>query len=239
MYIIKGKHAVSEALKTGQHVDSIRIANSATHHPDIKAIMQSARERSVRVSLVTNAELDKQAGEGNTQGVLAYVHSRKPITLDQLISHQHPLLLAVDHLEDPFNFGAILRSAELFGVKGVVFPKDRNTTLSAGVVKASSGAINYIDLVKVTNIGNALDKLKSNGYWIVSTDVTYGESLPTLQPNFPMVLVVGNEGRGVSMRVKKLADQLLNIPTSGQLDSLNVSVATGIILYHLSLELSK
>ena len=234
MYIIKGKHAVLEALKTGQSVDSIRVATSAQHHPDIRIIMQMARDAGVRTSMVTVAELDKQVGEGNTQGVMAYVHSRKPITVDELIAKEYPMILAVDHLEDPFNFGAILRSAELFGIQGVIFPKDRNTTLTAGVLKAASGAINYIDLVKVANVGNALDRLKSKGYWIVSTDVEYGVPLPEFQPNFPVVLVVGNEGKGVSMRVKKLADQLLHIPTVGQLKSLNVSVATGIILYHLS-----
>jgi 23S rRNA (guanosine2251-2'-O)-methyltransferase len=234
MYIIKGKHAVTEALKTGQSIDSIRVGTSAQHHPDIRVIMQMARDAGVRTSLVTPSELEKQAGEGNAQGIMAYVHSRAPITLDQLILKEYPLILAVDHLEDPFNFGAILRSAELFGVKGVVFPKDRNTSLNAGVVKASSGAINYIDLVKVANVGNALDRLKQKGYWVVSTDVNHGVSLPEFTPNFPLVLVVGNEGKGVSQRVKKIADQLVNIPTKGELDSLNVSVATGILLYHLS-----
>jgi 23S rRNA (guanosine2251-2'-O)-methyltransferase len=234
MYIIKGKHAVLEALKTGQSVDSLRVATSAQNHPDIRIIMQMARDAGVRTSMVTPSELDKQAGEGNAQGVLAYVHSRKPITLEELIAKEYPILLAVDHLEDPFNFGAILRSAELFGVKGVIFPKDRNTTLSAGVLKASSGAINYLDLVKVANIGNSLDRLKAKGYWVISTDVEYGIKLPDFKPNFPLVLVVGNEGEGVSHRVKKISDQLLNIPTVGELDSLNVSVATGVILYHIS-----
>ncbi len=232
MYIIKGKHAVLEALKTDQPIDSIRVANSTQHHPDIKQIVQLARENGVRLSLVTASELEKQ--EGNAQGVLAYIHSRKQLTVDELIQHDYPVLLAVDHIEDSFNFGAILRSAELFGVKGVIYPKDRNTTLNAGVVKASSGAINHVDLVKVANVGNALDRLKSKGYWVYSTDVETGHPLPEFKPNFPMVLVMGNEGRGVSNRVRKLADQALHIPTLGQLESLNVSVATGVILYHIS-----
>jgi 23S rRNA (guanosine2251-2'-O)-methyltransferase len=234
MYIIKGKHAVLEALKTEQPIDSIRVAHSAQQHPEVKVILQLAREASVRVLVVTASELDKQAGESNTQGILAYVHSRKQLTLEELIAMEFPVLLAVDHIEDSFNFGAILRSAELFGVKGVIYPKDRNTTLTAGVVKAASGAVHHLDLVKVANVGNSLDRLKSKGYWVYSTDVETGHPLPGFEPNFPMVLVVGNEGKGVSSRVKKIADQNLHIPTVGHLDSLNVSVATGIILYHIS-----
>ncbi|NBV42017.1 23S rRNA (guanosine(2251)-2'-O)-methyltransferase RlmB [bacterium] len=200
----------------------------------MKLILQLARENGVKVSVVTPSEMDRQSGEANTQGVIAYVHPRRQLSLDELIRLRHPILLIVDHLEDPFNFGAILRSAELFGAKGVIYPKDRNTTLTPGVIKAASGAIHYLDLVKVVNIGNTLDRLKAEGYWIYSTHVEHGVPLPEIEPNFPMVLVVGNEGKGVSNRVQKMADVSLNIPTVGNLESLNVSVATGIALYHFS-----
>ena len=124
------------------------------------------------VSSMTQSQLDALVKESNTQGVVATITTKKDMLLSELVQKNHPILVVLDHLEDPFNFGAIMRSAEQFGARGVIYPKDRNATLTPGVIKASSGAIHYLDLVRVANIGNAIDHLKREGYWIVGTTVS-------------------------------------------------------------------
>lgn len=233
MTMIKGKRAVLEALKTGQPVTRVYVANGSQDHPDIQLIVSHATQVGALVSHMTQSQLDALVKESNTQGVVATITTKKDMLLSELVQKQHPMLVVLDHLEDPFNFGAIMRSAEQFGARGIIYPKDRNATLTPGVIKASSGAIHYLDLVRVANIGNAIDHLKREGYWIVGTTVSDGEALESWEPNYPVAVVVGNEQRGLSHRIMKQCDTLVTIKTRGQLDSLNVSVATGILLHHM------
>ena len=190
------------------------------------------------VSKETFSELTK---EKQTQGVLAYVKDYQFGDLNALTKNpkKFPVVVALDHLQDPYNFGAIVRTCETLGVDTILFPKDRSASLSPGMIKASSGAVYYSNLVKVTNLAQSLLTLKKAGYWVYGTDADQGENLDTFASNcnLPMVLVVGNEDKGVSPRVQKIVDAHIRIPLKGQVPSMNVSVATGIILYQITQQL--
>ena len=140
----------------------------------------------------------------------------------------------IDHIQDPFNFGAILRTCETLGVTWVIYPKDRNCPITPGVVKASSGAIHHMNLVRVTNLAQSLEKLEKAGYWIYGTSDQGATDLDTFKPNSPMVLIVGNEEKGLSPLLAKKTHGIIKISMHGKVSSLNVSVATGILIYTLS-----
>jgi 23S rRNA (guanosine2251-2'-O)-methyltransferase len=168
-------------------------------------------------------------GDGGVQAA-----QRRHVELERVAEpERYPLIVVLDHLEDPQNFGAILRSCETLGVRAVVYPKDRSSQITPAVIRASAGAIYHLDLAKVVNIAGALEKLREAGYWIYGT-AEDGVSLDEFSAPMPLALVLGNEGRGVSNRVAKMADGHIRIPLVGKVESLNVSVAAGILLYSLS-----
>ena len=159
------------------------------------------------------------------------------ITLEHLIRNpdDFPIVVMTDHLEDPYNFGAIIRSSLGFGAKAVIYPKDRQVSLTEGVIKASAGTARQMPLIRVTNLAQTIDHLTNAGFWIYGLEGTSKEKLPTFKPNFPCVLIAGNEHRGLSPLLVKKTHSLIAIPMTSQLESLNVSVATGIALYQFSL----
>lgn len=232
MQLIKGKRAIIEALRSDTYIDRILMDFHIQKDGDILEILQLARQRSIKVQSITKDMIKEQ----NTQGILAYIQTKKTLSLEDIISNasEYPFIVAVDHIQDSYNFGAILRTCETFNVKAVLYPKDRNCQITPGVIKASSGAIHYLNLVKITNLAHAIEVLKKNGYWIYGADSSQGKDLNTIKPQSPMVLIVGNEDKGIAKHICAKLDEKIKIPMKGHIESLNVSVATGIILYTLS-----
>ncbi len=227
MHIVKGRHSVLEALKSDTQLERVVMDFKAQRKPDMAEILSLAKMRKIKVQF---------ASAPQDQGVVAYVASERQMALETLLDRKdhYPVVVIVDHVEDPYNFGAILRTAETLGIKGIIYPKDRNSQLTAGVIKASSGAVHHLDLVKVVNLASAVERLKEAGYWIYGTADDGAVSLPEFTPNYPMALVLGNESRGVSNRLSKMMDVTVRIPLKGKVSSLNVSVAAGILIYHVA-----
>lgn len=235
MAIINGRRAVREALESGQTLDRIVIAYSAKRNVEIQKLITMAQYEGVDIQFIPNLEFDQRIPESrHAQGIAAYFSGLKTHTIDDIIEAKPQLVVMLDHIQDPHNFGAIIRSCETFGVTHIVYPKDRNARITPGVIKASAGAIHHVDLVQVTNLASAVRELKENGFWIYAADSNNGKQLPKVTPNFPMVLVMGNEEKGVSKGMLKQCDEAILIPMSGQIASLNVSVAAGIFLYALT-----
>jgi 23S rRNA (guanosine2251-2'-O)-methyltransferase len=232
--VIKGKRSVMEALKAETSIKIIYVGQVQQRQGDIQQLLKMAKEAEIPVQVVTPEHLESLAGEENTQGICAVLDPVSFKTLAELKVAAPKIVLATDHLQDPYNFGAILRTCDAFGVTWVVFPKDRSAPVTPGVIKASSGAYHHLNLCRVTNLGNALTTLKDSGYWVYGTAMNNGEDLGKATPHFPLVIVVGNEERGLSDRIGKLLDGAYYIPMVGHVDSLNVSVAAGIALYTLS-----
>jgi 23S rRNA (guanosine2251-2'-O)-methyltransferase len=240
MIIIKGKRAVLEALRGKGQVESVVVSVKSQYKPEIKAIIQKAKVCNVNLQIIPEDRFEEiLPGQTNTQGIIAYQKASKEKTLNDVIKakENYPFIIAIDHLQDPYNFGAILRTCEILGVKAVVYPKDRNCQITPGVIKASSGAISHLDMIKVVNLAQAIKTLDSNGYWIYGADSNAGVSLNEIKVQAPIVLVVGNEQKGISTRVSSMLHSSINIPATGKTQSLNVSVATGIITYVLSQQL--
>ncbi|MBG90589.1 MAG: 23S rRNA (guanosine(2251)-2'-O)-methyltransferase RlmB [Actinobacteria bacterium] len=233
MILIKGHHAIEAAIKSKTPIQRLIITHQYQAH--YRDLIRQAERANIPIQAVTSDQLRKQYKESNTQSALALVSDVKHMDFDEIKDHpdQHPGILILDHLEDPFNFGAILRSAAGMGVKTVIYPKARQAAINAGVIKASSGAIYFQNLIKVSNLSNAINTLKKLGYWIYGTDVHQGQDLRTCPTHHPFVLIVGNEHKGMSKGLKKWVDVPINISLDRQVESLNVSVATGIILYEL------
>jgi 23S rRNA (guanosine2251-2'-O)-methyltransferase len=235
MITIKGKHAILEALETTQAVKHVMIAEGAQSNADIRRIISVAKQNRVRISTLSKFELAKKFPEGNTQSIIAEMTSVPHLGLNELLK-QHSATskyVILDHLEDPYNFGAIMRTAVALGVDAIIYPKDRQVSITAGVIKASSGAAYKIPLVRVPNVAQCVETLKKHDIWVYGTNVENGEPLNRVRVNTPFALVVGNESKGVSKRISKLVDCNVHIPTTGRIESLNVSVATGILLYSM------
>lgn len=196
-------------------------------------IFELASKQKLKIVTIRKKELNEMT-EGNHQGVAAEVNEYKYATLEDVISRaetvQNPVILILDELKDPHNLGAIIRSAEAFGVTGIILKKDRQVAMTPTVMKVATGAQNHILIAQVTNLTQSIDKLKKAGFWVVSTDLKATKSVSELKYDFKTVLIVGSEDRGVSPLLNKNSDFIVKIPMQGQTNSLNVSVATGIIL---------
>lgn len=200
---------------------------------DDEKILSLASKQNVEITTVRKKALNDLSG-GNHQGVTAYVKIFNYALLEQIIAKAersaHPLILMIDEIKDPHNLGAIIRSAEAFGVDGIIMKKDRQVAITPTVMKVATGAQNNILIAQVTNLNQAITKLKNAGYWIVSTDLGATKSVSALKYDFKTVVIVGNEHKGVSPLLSKSSDHIVKIPMLGKTNSLNVSVATGIIL---------
>ncbi len=237
MNCIKGKHAITEALKARSPIDRIVIPYDLREKSDFKVIIALARQAQVKVQIVSKQAFAKQSldqGEDHTQGIIAYLPMAQHAGIEELNPTEHPVLVILDHIEDPHNMGAILRTCETLGVKAVIYPKDRQCQITPTVVKVASGATQHLNMIRVTNLGQAVDKLKELGYWIYGSDDQGEADLDHFKPNLPFALVLGNEGRGMSTLLTKKLDARIRIPLVGAVSSLNVSVATGILLYQLT-----
>ena len=226
--LIFGRNPVKEALR---HNSVISIIMSDTFKDG--DILKLIEDSSLSIKRVKQSELNKLC-PGVNQGIAAVVKSYEYHSLEEIIhkgkKQDRPIIVMLDGIVDPHNFGAILRCCDIFGVVGVVISKHNQVPLNGTVAKTSAGAINYVPVVAVSNLNNAIRTLKEAGYWIVSSSGNATTNYQDLKYDFPTVLVVGNEGDGVSQLVIKNSDYLVKIPMYGQVNSLNASVATGILL---------
>jgi len=234
--IIFGIHAVSEAMKSRERsFDYIAIAKDRTD-PRIQRIIDDARESGVSVRFVRREEIDRETRTRTHQGVMAFTSRKKFSDLDDILENkrgQHSFVLVLDGIEDPHNLGALLRSADGAGVDGVVIPERRAAGITGTVVKASAGASEHLSVARVVNIARALEDLKARNVWVVGLDERGTQSYDELDYNMDCALVLGAEGKGLHDLVRKKCDLLVSIPMMGEVSSLNVSVAGGVVMYEV------
>ena len=226
---------MTEAIKSGRSIDKILMQKDA--EGSAKKIASMARENGLTLQYVDKIALDKLCPGRPHQGVAAYVAAKAYADLDDIFEAaasrgEDPLIVLLDGLEDPHNLGAVLRSCDGAGAHGVVIPSRRAVGLTETVAKASAGAIEYVPVVKVTNLGQCVDKLKERGVWIAAVDMD-GENYSDAKLTGPLALVIGGEGQGVSQTVRNKADYIVSIPMKGRVNSLNASNAAAILLYEV------
>ena len=231
-----GIHAVREALEAGSAFDRIVIAKGR-QDSRIEEIVQLARARDIPVRFEDRGQLDRLANSKDHQGVVAIAASRPASTLEDILAHansvknQAGLIVLLDGVEDPHNLGAVIRTALAAGAHGVVIPERRAAGLTDTVARASAGAIAHLPIAKVTNLVRAMEKLKEAGYWLVGLDEEGKQSYTEVDYTSPTGIVMGSEGKGLHELTRKRCDFVVSLPTSGPVKSLNVSVATGVVLF--------
>ena len=235
-FTIEGKNAVIEAYRAGKPIDKIFILDGANEGP-IMTIKREAKKHDTMVKYVSKERLDQMSETGKHQGVIAYAAAYEYAEVEDMLAlarakNEPPFLVLLDGIEDPHNLGAIIRTANQAGAHGVIIPKNRAVGLTATVAKTSAGALNYTPVAKVTNIGKTIEELKKEGLWFVCADMD-GTTMYNLDLKGPIGLVIGNEGEGVSRLVKEKCDFVASIPMKGDIDSLNASVAAGILAYEI------
>ena len=233
---IEGRNAVLEAFRSGKCVDKLFILDGCQDGP-VRTIAREARKTDTIINYVSKQRLDQLSETHAHQGVIAQVAAYDYSTVDEILARaeekgEAPFLIILDNVEDPHNLGAIIRTANLAGAHGVIIPKRRAVGLTSTVAKTSAGAINYTPVAKVTNIVRTIEELKEKGIWFVCADMG-GETMYDLDLTGPMGLVIGNEGEGVSRLVREACDFTASIPMKGDIDSLNASVAAGVLAYEI------
>ncbi|SMC28936.1 23S rRNA (guanosine2251-2'-O)-methyltransferase [Clostridium acidisoli DSM 12555] len=235
--IIEGRNAVIEALKSDRTVEQILVSGGDTEG-SINVVYALAKDKGIVIKEVDRRKLDQISVTGAHQGVIAYVTPYKYCEIDDILEYakskdEDPFIILLDEIEDPHNFGSIVRTAEICGAHGIIIPKRRNVGVTPTVYKSSAGAVEYMKIAKVTNINVAIDNLKKKGVWIYGAHMD-GEGY-CFESNFagPVALVVGSEGKGISKLTKEKCDVLVKIPMKGNITSLNASVAAGIIMYEI------
>lgn len=229
-----GRRAVLEALQAGRRVNKVVVAEHA-EGGSLSEIIAKASSLGIVVQKVPRSTLSRLAGDHH-QGVLAYVSPYEYVDLEDVIGRdtgQLPLVVLLDGVTDPHNVGAIVRTAEAAGAQGVVLPKRRSAPLTSTVAKAAAGALEYIPVARVTNLVQAMEQLKRRGYWLVGADVAGSVPYTRFDYRVPVAVVIGSEGKGLGRLVKERCDQLVRLPMLGRMESLNASVAAGVLLYEV------
>ena len=234
--IIEGRNAVLEAFRSGKPIDKLFVLDGCQDGP-IRTIVREAKKHDTILQFVTKERLSQISETGRHQGVIAYAAAYEYADVEDMLrlaesKGEDPFLILLDHIEDPHNLGAIIRTANLAGAHGVIIPKRRAVGLTATVAKTSAGALNYTPVAKVTNLAKTMESLKEKGLWFVCADMG-GEEMYDLNLTGPIGLVIGNEGEGVSRLVKETCDFTARIPMNGDIDSLNASVAAGVLAYEI------
>ena len=235
--IIEGRNAVLEAFRAGKTIDRLFVLDGCKDGP-VQTIMREAKKhKDTVVSFVKKERLDQLSETGKHQGVIAYAASYEYAEVDDILAkaaakNEDPFVIILDNIEDPHNLGAIIRTANLAGAHGVIIPKHRAVGLTATVAKASAGAINYTPVAKVTNIVKTIEELKEKGLWFACADMG-GTEMYKLNLKGPIGIVIGNEGSGVGRLVKEKCDMIASIPMKGDIDSLNASVAAGVLAFEV------
>ena len=233
---IEGRNAVLEAFRAGKTIDKLFVLDGCQDGP-VRTILREAKKTDCIVNFVKKERLDQMSETGKHQGVIAYAAAYEYGTVEEMLErakekNEQPFLILLDNIEDPHNLGSIIRTANQVGAHGVIIPKRRAVGLTATVAKASAGAINYTPVAKVTNLVKTMDELKKQGMWFVCADMD-GTTMYSLDLTGPMGVVIGNEGEGVSRLVKENCDFVATIPMFGDIDSLNASVAMGVLSYEI------
>lgn len=235
-FIIEGRNAVLEAFRAGKTIDKLFVLDGCQDGP-VKSILREAKKTDTIINFVDKERLDRLANSGHHQGVVAQAAAYEYAEVEDILNAakekgEAPFIFILDEIEDPHNLGAIIRTANLCGVHGVIIPKRRAVGLTATVAKTSAGAVNYTPVAKVTNIAKTIEELKKEGMWFVCADMD-GQMMYDLNLTGPIGLVIGNEGAGVSRLVKEKCDFTASIPMKGDIDSLNASVAAGVLAYEI------
>ncbi len=233
---IEGRNAVLEAFRSGKPVDKVFVLDGCMDGP-IKTITREARKQNAIINYVNKERLDAMSETGKHQGVIAYAAAYEYASVEDIMNNakakgEDPFIFLLDNVEDPHNLGAIIRTANLAGAHGVIIPKRRAAGLTATVAKTSAGALNYTPVAKVTNLSKTMEALKEEGMWFVCADMD-GTTMYDLNLTGPIGVVIGNEGSGVGDLVKKNCDFVASIPMKGDIDSLNASVAAGVLAYEV------
>lgn len=235
--LIIGRNAVLEALRSERAIDTLLVAKGE-RNGSIGRIIADCRNRGAVIKEVDKRKLDFLCGGGNHQGVAAYAASHEYADLEDIFSlakerDENPFIIICDELEDPHNLGAIIRTAECAGAHGIIIPKRRSVSLTWAVSKASAGALEYMPVARVTNLAAAIDELKERGVWIYSADM---DGKPFFETDFSgaVGLVIGSEGNGVGKLIREKSDFIVSLPMKGKINSLNASVAAGILMYEVA-----
>ena len=235
-FVIEGRNAVLEAFRSGRPIDKIYVLDGCQDGP-VRTIVREAKKHGSLINFVTKERLSQLSETGKHQGVIAHAAAYEYSTIAAMLKlaeerGEAPFLILLDNIEDPHNLGAIIRTANLAGAHGVIIPKRRAVGLTATVAKTSAGALNYTPVAKVTNLVKTMEELKEKGLWFVCADMD-GEQMYDLNLTGPIGLVIGNEGEGVGRLVKENCDFVAGIPMKGQINSLNASVAAGVLAYEI------
>jgi 23S rRNA (guanosine2251-2'-O)-methyltransferase len=233
--VIAGRNPVSEAIRSGRPIDKILVARGEKTGA-VVGILAKAREKQIPVKEADRVKLDFLSGSAPHQGIIALAAAKEYSSVEDILAYaaekgEPPFLIVLDELEDPHNLGAIIRTAECVGAHGVIIPKRRSVGLSYTVGKASAGAVEYMRVARVTNIANLLDDLKKQGVWIYGADMN-GTDYTQCDMSGACALVIGNEGKGMARLVREKCDVIVSLPMKGHINSLNASVAAGILMYH-------
>lgn len=234
--IICGRNPVLEALRSGREIDRLFVAHG-TGGGSVTAIIAKCRAKGILIKEISPQKLDYYCGGANHQGVAVMFASQEYATVDDMFAlaetrGEKPFLIICDEIEDPHNLGAIIRTAEATGVHGVIIPERRSASLNATVAKAACGALEYVPVARVTNIANTIDALKERGVWVFGADMD-GDDYTKTDFDIPCALVIGNEGKGIGALTAKKCDAILSLPMLGKINSLNASVAAGILMYEV------
>lgn len=230
--LIYGKNPVIEAIKAKKALKVFLVNNFSD-----QKIIDLIKQNHLNIVYLNSSEIDKMC-DGVHQGIAAEMKPYQTVSLEEIINKgkktNRKIIVMLDNISDPHNLGAIIRSADVFGATGIVLPKHNSVSLNATVAKTSAGAINYVPVAVVNNLNQAISILKDEGYWIVSTDGSATIDYSSLKYDFPVVIIIGSEGKGVSSLVLKNSDYIVKIPQFGHVNSLNASVAAGILLAEVS-----
>lgn len=235
--VIAGRNPVSEAIRSGRSIDKIMIAKGAKTGA-IVGILAKAKEKKIPVKEVDIKKLDFLSGGAVHQGIIATAAVKEYKTVDDIFAlaesrNEAPFIIILDEIEDPHNLGAIIRTAECAGAHGVIIPERRSATLNYTVGKVSAGAVEYLPVARVTNLVNCIDELRDRGLWIFGADMD-GTDYTQCDFKGAVGLVIGNEGKGIGRLVSKHCDAIVSLPIRGHIDSLNASVAAGILMYQIA-----
>lgn len=232
--IICGRNPVLEALRSGREIDRLLVCHGVSGG-SVTAIITKAKQKGILIKEISPQKLDYYCGGANHQGVAVMLASQEYSTVEDILNtarerNENPFIIVCDEIEDPHNLGAIIRTAEASGVHGIIIPKRRSASLNATVAKSACGALEYMKVARVTNIPNTIDELKEQGIWVFGADMD-GEDYEKVDFDLPVAIVIGNEGKGIGNLTAKKCDRIVSLPMMGKINSLNASVAAGILMY--------
>lgn len=235
--LIVGRNPIMEALRAGREIDTLYVAKGERQQGSIGKIIAMCRDAGVIIKDTDRKKLDYMSGNANHQGVIAKAAIYSYATVDDIFKKaeekgEEPFIIICDEVEDPHNLGAIIRTAECAGAHGVIIPKRRSASLGFSVAKTSAGALEYVPVARVSNLASAIDDLKSRGVWIYGTDMD-GEMWCSSDLGGAVAIIVGSEGNGMGRLIKEKCDFVLSLPMQGEINSLNASVAAGVVMYEV------